>query len=125
MRLHWDMINVRVKNSRRGGVMIRKNALMWTSLSDSREHYVSTGRYATFEIDSGYALSVLSHKTTFYTGTTCKAKKLGDWLNNRSRLGLWCFCSCKKAICLLGRLIKFHQIKCGYDIEHNPSNIAK
>lgn len=123
--LYWDMITVRVENSRWGGVMIRKNALMWECLCDSREHYVSTGRYARYEIDSGYALCVLSHNTTFYTGTTCEAKKLGDWLNNRSRLSLWLICLAKKTFCLFGRLLKFQKLKSGYEIQHTRSSPVK
>ena len=97
--------------------MLRKNALVWEKLSDCREHHEGVGRYDVFEIDNGYGLNVVTHSTRFYTGTTCKAKKLGDTLNNCSRPTLWLVCFIWKTICLFGRVVKCHRVSSGYERE--------
>ena len=94
--------------------MIRKNPVTWVGLSDCRENHKADGRFATFEIDSGYALCVTSHSTTFYTGTTCQAKKLGDKLNNLARPTLWLYCTGYKSACLIARTVKCKRIAAGY-----------
>tara|TARA_R110001583_G_scaffold162327_9_gene314522 strand:- start:2139 stop:2408 length:270 start_codon:yes stop_codon:yes gene_type:complete len=86
---------------------------------------MSTGRYSLFEIDSGYALKILSHNTTFYTGTTCKAKKLGDWLNNRTRFSLWLICLIKKGYCFTGRLLQNNALGSDCDIQNPVRNTMK